>query len=276
MNIKVRFIVFFLTLTGISNAGAWLQNQGDYLFTGSIFAFQSCNYWNGNGLLGPSPCFNSFAASPYIEYGLDSNFNIGGGLFAQQARQSTNNYTLSNGQLFGKYKFWASDYSVFAGQITGYVPFYNTSTSNTDIGAYSLNVFPNNFNFEARLLYGTGGPLKNQLGSGWYINLEAGLGNSINNYGQTTFVIGSVGWKSNNEKFVVELKSMNTFNFNDQVLATYTPPYNYYQLYSLSPSILFNFNKNLGLQFGIYQDLAGSNIGQGTTIFSTLYWRSFK
>ena len=274
LRLRLALLLISLVLSLKTYAGAWMQEQGNMMAIASMFGYQSCSYWRGSGGVAvDSPCYNSLAISPYVEYGLTKNLTLGGAVYGQMARQLNNNYNLSNLQLLGRYKLWSGGYSVLSTQFTAFIPAFNSSSINSpsQASASSINIYPNNFNLEGRLLFGTGGEMTKS--SHWYLDLEGAYGASINNYGTTIHLDGSFGWKLADDRVILELKSLNTFNTNDAVLGQLTPPFGFYNISTIVPSVGYQLTPRFALQLGLYQDVWGGNIGQGIAPFISVSWR---
>lgn len=260
-----KYAIFILLIPQIVFAGAWLQDPGNTETYFQGFGYQSCNYADGSGNVSQSSCFSSISFNPSTEVGLTSFMSLGGGMFGQLASQSTNDYYGTNANIFTKFKLWHSDYSVLSAQITQYIPTGNNFSSGT-LSNQSINVYQENLGTEARILYGVGGER-------WYVDLQGGIGQSLNGYGQIFTTQSAVGIKGEQQKWFTELKLLATYNTNDTQLPGVSQ-YDYYNLYTISPSFTYNINRSLGWSVGLYQDIFGNNVGLGTTVAASIIWRT--
>lgn len=247
--------IILVLFCGISQvfSGAWVQNKGQGLDIVTAQYYRSHQYWTPAGNLKESPLYMKDYGSNYFEYGLTEKFTLGlyfSGLESHTAAAGTHGGSNDN-LLLGRYQLWKTDYSVISTQ------FYIDGLGR----ASRLNIPPQNskLNTGEAILFGTSGafgPKNDQYY--WFCDASIGL---VQRYGpgNQVQVILESGFKFNSEKFWIFVQGFNTISTRN----TDYPEKVAYNLFTIAPSVMFWFSKQVGVQIGATQDFYGQNVGRG-------------
>jgi hypothetical protein len=271
---KLFWAISFLLLlaqSSISQAGAWLEPKGQWLFIPAAKFYFSSHYWDQNKNLQPTTNYHLYEFNPYFEYGLTNNFTIGINPFVRHAdkNQDKTGWHLTDIELLTRYLLWKNDWQVFSTQLS-----FNFTTRHDFSHDLTPPFLPPTLSdaqdfLKWRLLYGLGG----ELGQcNYYLNLEAGIQRNFNGASDQLQGDLTLGWKSPGEKLEILLKSTNSFSLHNK-RAIIAPDYS---LSTISPSVIWWMTKNVGLQLGVNQDIYGYNVGKGTAPFVALFIASGK
>ena len=272
---KWLFSIFFFSLIWItpitSYAAAWLQSKGDGLIIGNIQPYLSCTYWDKQSNLHSGPCFRQFSINPYIEYGLLSNLtlvvNPTFNSFSQSGQSSP--FGLAYTTVGGRFLLNHKDWNTLSFQALYNQPFKSKNFGNgaTPSAQYALaNEQPY---LDLRILYGTGGQFDPKEYSTWYADAEASFRPYFDGAADEIHVDFMAGFKTLNQRLIFELQELNTISLHN--------PKNFqqpnYNLYTVMPSVIYWYRKNMAAQLGIKQDFYGNNIGKGTAPFIAFWFK---
>jgi hypothetical protein len=259
---KIFCFLIFISLAMAAYAGPWAQDKDAWLDIFTLRYYDSTRFWNSSGNLSNVPIYTKYELDNYLEYGLTERLTLGAYLSALQS------YTAAEGihrgdndnEIFGRYVLWQEN-----GKILSFEAFFDLLGS-----AVQFNVPPSNshYNTGEALLFGTSGELSKKQNSYWFFDTSAGL---IQRYssGSQLQVNLEGGLKFYQNKLWLFLQEYNTLSLNKLK----SPQGVNYNLFTISPSIVYWLAKGFGLQLGIAQDFYGQNVGKGTTKFVAGWFR---
>ena len=121
---------------------------------------------------------------------------------------------------------------------------------------------------ELRMLYGIGDSFSSNVG--WFIDIEpAYLYRAQGGLSDQLEFDWTAGLKSPDNRVWLFLQQYNTRSINRSFANSAD-----YDLYSISPSIIYWLTKYLALQTGYQQDLYGIDTGKGKEVFASVWFRS--
>lgn len=265
------YIFILLFFPNLIFAAAWVLPKNSALLIVNADWYYNDHFWDADGHLHSGPAYNQFTLNPYLEYGLTENMTIGQNSFFREVwKQNTDTgFKPGDSELFARYRWWHKDYNVFSTQLKFNVPWQHPSFF---VSPLPPTVSNGQYWLEGRLLYGIGGALPKLAKSTWFLSLEGGFQPNFNGAADQINTEAYFGWKSNKEKWVIELKEKNTFTMHNPTKPN-APDFN---LATIVPGIIYSINEAFSLEVGVYQDFWGSNIGKGTQPFIALWWHSQK
>jgi len=270
---KLAAALISLTLTcclaNSAQAGAWLQ-KADYLQLLFNYSYLSADKsFDTSGQKTSMTKFAKSEISPYVEYGFSEDWTIGGALSVQSLSNSTNNniadissYKTSSAEIFARTYLAQGDDYVIAIEPRVKLPFNQSININPE----GLAPIP-----ELKIAYGQNYSLINDYDSFSDISLNYRLRNDADLADMVKFE-ASFGNRPFEETPVLFL----TQAFYEKSLASISIGENAgnYDLLKLQFSAAYEYDKNITLQAGYFNSIAGKNtvVGQGI-IVST--WLSF-
>lgn len=268
IHIVLFFVLFFLHINSCY-AAAWLQPKGEGVIIANAQQYVSCHYWNLEGNLQSGPCFNQLSINPYIEYGALDEVTVGVNPFLRRLSQAgaIDPLGLDNITFFGRFLNKHKNWSTLSTQLSYNQPFRSADFGQTPSSAYAI-VGRERY-ADIRLLGGTGGQFDPKAYNTWYANMEAAYRPFFDGAADELHLDLMIGWKTLNQRLVLELQELNTFGLHNPSNAT-QPNYN---VFTVMPNIIYWYFQSLAVQVGVQQDLYGTNIGRGTAPFIALWWK---
>lgn len=270
---KAYMMAGLLALSACQNvfAAAWAKEKGNWILINNLQQYDAKKYWNARGeLLTSDNEYRQSDYNPYFEYGATDNITVGGSGYAYNAGEgdTRTGLALVNLGVFGQFQVWKKDWQALSIKLTGYAPFSNDPfplTQQADIN--SGNPFYQ-YDIGAMLMYGIGGVFEPYYHSTWYLSIEAGYDQYFDpNLGQYS-VDFNFGWKSPAEKWLIEIKSFNSIATSLPIIDGVRQNYN---LYTITPGIVYFFTKEFGLELGVAKAVSGKNIAAGTAPFLAIW-----
>lgn len=114
--------IFSIFLADNACAGAWLQEEGKFQAILNYNYLSTDQFFDAGGDKSSNIKFTKGEISPYIEYGLDSEWTIGGSLNMQSASSNgvsgnvtdLNEYKLAYGEAFARYELYTGEDDVIS------------------------------------------------------------------------------------------------------------------------------------------------------------------
>lgn len=118
-----------------AHAGGWVQEKGDTLFINQLTYFTSNHYYDRSGNTQKEPSFSKLEYQPYLEYGLDEAYTIGGDAYLQRAWQNgSNNTGIADPEIFLRARLYHDNNQVFSLQPLVKLPSLYEDNSRTPRG----------------------------------------------------------------------------------------------------------------------------------------------
>lgn len=251
-------------------SAAWTKDKNNWVLINNFQQYYSTKYWSSNGELLSGSEYRQSDYNPYFEYGVTDTITLGGSAYVYNAGQDNirTGLALVNAGVFGQFELWRKDWQALSIKLGGYAPFSNDAfplTEQADIN--SGNPFYQ-WDIGGMLMWGTGGVFENYYGSTWFLDVELGY----DQYYQPTLGQYSIdfyfGWKSPKEKWLLEIKSFNSIATSLPIIDGVRQNYN---LYTITPGLVYFFTKAFGVEVGVAQAVAGKNISKGTAPFVAIW-----
>ena len=111
-----RFFLPFITILGYScvcEANPWLQKSGHGIAILTYSQYETDHYFNADGDRTPQPRFAKRELNPYLEYGWNEDWTLGGSLFLHHLEQvdasglTQDNWGLGNSEIFARRHVWS-------------------------------------------------------------------------------------------------------------------------------------------------------------------------
>lgn len=248
------------------SAAAWLQEPGSGLAILTLRDYESDQYWDADGNRRDTSTYSKKELTPFIEYGLTNDLTIGTKLYLLDITHTGfgTESGLGDVELFGRLKLWSSDWEALSAQFLLKVPSGYDKDASPSLGA-------GQYDLEARLLYGDGGVWDKQTSSTWYFGVEAAVRKRFEDPEDEFRLDWTVGWRSPSQKWEWEFLQENLIALSHS--ANSADRWADFDLYKVTPSGRYWFSPHTAFQFGITQDVAGRNTGQGSTAFAALWLR---
>lgn len=249
---------------------AWAKAKNTWVLINFIQQYDSIKFWASDGELLSGSEYTQFDYNPYFEYGLTDTITLGGSAYVYNAGQDNirTGLALVDIGAFAQFEVWRKDWQAFSIKLGGYAPFTNDVfplTQQADIN--SGNPFYQ-WDIGGEIMWGTGGVFETTYGSTWFLDVELGYDQYFDpNLGQYSIDF-YFGWKSPKEKWLLEIKSFNSIATSLPIISGVRQNYN---LYTITPGLVYFFNKSYGIEVGVAQAVAGRNISKGTAPFVAIW-----
>lgn len=271
---KRWIILLCLMLPWSVHAAAWLQPKDKLLSIINNQIYDSCSYWDKQGTLQKGPCFFQYSLLPYFEYGYRDNLSFFVNPDFNTFNQSGQEVPFGFENIFfgGRYSLWKAPWKELSLQLGYNQPIRTSLFGNALSGASAVYAIIQRMRYlDARILYGTGGPLDKAQTEAWYADAEFAYQPNFSGAADEFKFNFMLGRKSQNGRWVFELQEWNAITENNPRNATF-PNYN---LATVMGNITYWFYPEVAAaQIGIQQDFYGTNIGRGVAPFLSIWWRS--
>jgi hypothetical protein len=175
-------------------------------------------------------------------------------------------------ELFSQFLLWRDGWQELTIQPRIAIPFRNNPFPTIEAVNINNGMPMYQYSVEMYLMYGIGGALPQFNNFTWYLSNELGYEQDFAPSVGQMHMDFNIGFKAPHERWVLELKSLNTFKTNDPIVSG---SHVNYDVFSLRPGFLYFINKYVGLEFGVTQDIAGKFIAKGTSYDIAIWVRNF-
>ena len=251
-------------------AGAWVQEKDHGLSITTIRRYESDEFWDQDRRRHSSPRYRKLEMNQWAEYGVVEDFTMGvnASIPYIEAEGQGSNFGLGDVEGLGRYRIWKNDNSVLSTQLLVKIP-----------DAYEHDKLPllgqGQYDLEWRLLYGRAGILSGGKNGEWYGNVEGAFRKRFGPPADEIRVEWTVGWKTPNRKWEINLKQENILGLRNNSSTTASDPYRKqsadYDLHKLTVSAIYSIDPSVALQVGVTQDVLGRNTGKGINPFMALW-----
>lgn len=252
-------------VSGYAHAGAWVQEEGNGLAVTTLKRYQSDRYWDQNSNLKRSSKYSKLEINPFFEYGATPDFTVGFNAFLNQVEVAGEGRSLGLGdvEVFGRHRIWQGEQNIVSAQLLLKIPELG--------GRHAPPLGGDQYDVEAKLLYGRSGQWSPVDGSEWYFNLETGVRKRFGAPADELRLDWLYGWRSGNKRWEIELKQENIIAL--QRGGAGDVRWSDYDLHKLSPSARYWVGRDWAVQGGLSFDIAGRKAGQGIGPFVALWMR---
>lgn len=249
-----------------AHAGAWVQGEGNGLAITTLKWYQSDRYWDQNSNLQRAPKYSKHVINPFFEYGATPDITVGFNAFLSQVEVVGEGRSLGLGdvEVFARRRVWQGEQNVVSAQLLLNIPELG--------GRHTPPLGGEQYDVEARLLYGRSGQWSPANGSEWYFNLETGARKRLGAPADELRLDWLYGWRSGNKRWEIELKQENIIALQRDGAGDVR--WSDYDLHKLSPIARYWVGRDWAVQGGISVDIAGRKSGQGIGPFVAL-WMKF-
>lgn len=150
MRTPARLFLSLATIAGFFNeavANPWLQNPGHGIAILNAVTYTTERYFDASGKQTAQPRFTKYELNPYLEYGLNKDWTLGGSLFLHRLQQKNgslneDNWGFGNSEFFARRALWGDDRQALSGDLFMALPSAYSETGGPKAGRddYDLGV----------------------------------------------------------------------------------------------------------------------------------------